>query len=106
MPKQFRNEVPHNSKCYAKNCKYCEKEFFSTKPFTKYCSDKCRVYFNQAEKLRKVSNVSWAIELMHSVRKQIENILKSEKHTTDQKLTKAIAIITKGTRNLKKGKPA
>lgn len=32
-----------------KLCLFCEKEFFPNKPKQKFCSDKCRVYFNREQ---------------------------------------------------------
>lgn len=44
MPVYDKNDLPHNSKKYTKNCAHCGIEFHSTKPQTKYCSNKCRTY--------------------------------------------------------------
>lgn len=34
-----------------KNCLYCKIEFIPKKPFAKFCSDKCRVYFSRSKKI-------------------------------------------------------
>jgi hypothetical protein len=51
MPKLSRNDLPHNSKVTTHECLYCSITFYANKPFAKYCSDKCRVYYNQKKKL-------------------------------------------------------
>jgi hypothetical protein len=73
MPKLLRKDIPVNSKCYSRNCDYCETPFFSTKPFAKYCSDKCRVYYGQELKLYKAginiygnSMAEAALNLVHT----------------------------------------
>jgi predicted nucleic acid-binding Zn-ribbon protein len=53
MPKLDRKELPHNSKVTTHQCLYCAITFYASKPFAKYCSDKCRVYFNQKKKIEK-----------------------------------------------------
>jgi len=50
MPKFKREELPVNSKVTKHHCLYCTTHFYSNRPFAKFCSDKCRVYFHQAKK--------------------------------------------------------
>jgi hypothetical protein len=44
MPQLERSLLPRNSRVTEHVCLHCEVTFFSTKPKTKYCSSKCRVY--------------------------------------------------------------
>jgi predicted nucleic acid-binding Zn ribbon protein len=50
MPKFKREELPVNSKVTKHHCLYCTTHFYTNRPFAKFCSDKCRVYFHQAKK--------------------------------------------------------
>jgi hypothetical protein len=44
MPYYNKNDIPKHLHCYTKNCSYCERTFYTSKPKTKYCCNTCRAY--------------------------------------------------------------
>jgi hypothetical protein len=58
MPQLDRSLLPRNSRVTTHVCLHCEVTFFSTKPKTKYCSSKCRVYAHLDRKALKAQEDS------------------------------------------------
>ncbi len=44
MPYFNKSDIPKHLRCYTKHCTYCDRQFYTSKPKTKYCCNTCRAY--------------------------------------------------------------
>jgi hypothetical protein len=83
-----------NSRKFKKNCVYCDKEYFAAKPFSKFCTDRCRVYYSQDKKAYEENVREELPMLLTRVNSEFKK-LNNEPSVDQESLDKAIQIILK-----------
>jgi hypothetical protein len=85
MPQLDRSLLPRNSRVTEHICLHCEVTFYSTKPKTKYCSSKCRVYAHLDRKALKAQE--------DAAKAQIHDPVKTEVKETRTTVTPAPKVV-------------
>lgn len=55
MPKLDRTQFKYNAKVFEKLCLWCGSTYYASRSTAKYCSNTCRGYANQSEKLNEAA---------------------------------------------------
>lgn len=96
-------EMTLNKRVYPRICAYDGVVFNGAKPFSKFCCAKCRVYYSQEKKAYEESVREQLPQLLRSVKKRVDEILKDKTphiKSKTKELESAITIILNAQKEL------